>query len=108
MSRDLSDIKLTSLVHSMAAYRSKTLTIGARILDRIILFASDKMQDWEFMESIKQFKLDLISDMSSIDAEYFDRVDKKTNEFLEKHGINVNYDNEMDVDIEAEQKDSTL
>lgn len=107
MSRDLNDMKLSSMVHSMASYSSKTLTIGARILDHIIQYASDKLQNWEFMESIKQFKTEMISSINQEDQNFMDDIEKKTDEFLAKHGITVDYENEhndVDVDLDPESE----
>lgn len=103
MSKDITEKKLFSLVHSMAAFSNRTLSIGARILDRIILYASDKMQDWEFQEDIKKFKEEIISSISSEDTNFMDEVDRKTNNFLTKHGVSVNLNDEQnDVDIESD------
>lgn len=107
MSKEMSEKKLFSLIHSVASFSSRTLSIGARILDRIILYASDKMQDWQFLNDIKQFKQEMVDSMLLEDINFMDEVDKKTNEFLEKHGAPVNISNEQnDVDLETEAQHS--
>lgn len=107
MSKEMSEKKLYSLVHAMASFSSKTLSIGARILDRIILYASDKMQDWQFLNDIKQFKQELVNSISFDDTNFMEEVDKKTNEFLEKHGSPININNEQnDVDLETKSQQS--
>ena len=104
-SKSLSEKKLSSLLHSMTIFSPSTLSIGARILDRIILYASDKLQDWQFQESIKTFKSEMVKNISLEDANYMDEIDQKTNEFLAAHGINIDIENDNnDVDIETEQE----
>lgn len=104
MSKELSEKQFSSLVHSMATFSSKTLSIGARVLDRIILFASDKMQDWQFKQSAEQFKSEMISSIPIDDTNFLKEVDKRTNEFLLKHGVNVKIENSQnDVDLSTEQ-----
>ena len=103
MSKDITEKKLSALVHSMAAFSERTLSIGARILDRIILYASDKIQNWQFQEDIEALKQEVISSIPPDDTNFKDEVDRKTNEFLAKHGINVNYNDEQnDVDLESD------
>lgn len=103
MAKDMTEKKLSALVHSMAAFSNKTLSIGARILDRIILYASDKMQEWEFQEDIKKLKQEIINSISSDDTNFMCEVDRKTNDFLARHGIAVNLNDEQnDVDLESE------
>lgn len=109
MSKDLTEKKLSSIVHSMAAFSDKkTLEIGARILDRIILYASDKMQDWEFQEDIKKFKEEMVESISPEDKNFMTEVDKKTIVFLANHGVELSHDNDeqnegdVDVDLETE------
>ena len=100
MTKELSEREFASLVQSMVTFRSKTFEVGARILDRIILFASDKMQDWEFMESIQEFKSEMVEMIPQDDTKFLNEVDKRTNEFLSKHGVKI--------DIEAEKNDVDL
>lgn len=101
MSKDMGERKLFSLIHSMATFSNRTLSIGARILDRIVQYASDKMQDWQFQEAIRQFKEEMVNNISSADTEYMTEVDKRTQEFLSKHGVTIEeHEEQNDVDIE--------
>ena len=95
------------MVHSMASFRSPTLEIGARILDRIVLYASDKMQNWEFVIAMKEFKSEIIDAIGDDgDFEEID-IDKRTVEFLAKHGVKIDPTNEQnDVDIEVDNLNS--
>ena len=105
MSKDLNEKELSSMVHSMASFRSPTFDIGARILDRIVLYASDKMQNWEFIQAMKKFKSDIIDTISEYGD--FKEIDKRTVEFLAKHGVNIDPTNEQnDVDIEVDNINS--
>ncbi len=107
MSKDLNEKELSSMVHSMASFRSPTLEIGARILDRIVLYASDKMQNWEFANAIKEFKSEIIDAIGDDrDFEEID-IDKRIVEFLAKHGVKIDPTNEQnDVDIEVDNLNS--
>lgn len=100
MTKELSEREFSSLVQSMVTFRSKTFEIGARILDRIILFASEKMQDWQFVEAIQEFKSEMVEMIPKDDTNFLNEVDKRTNEFLFKHGVKI--------DIEAEKNDVDL
>ena len=102
MTKSISEKEFSSLIHSMASFSSKTLAIGARVLDRIIFFASDKMQNWEFQESIKHLKSELVNSVSEYDTNFLNEVDKRTNEFLKNHGVPVDL-NQSDVDLSSEQ-----
>ena len=95
--KPLSEAKLISLVHSVATYSEKTLSVGARIIDRVIKYASKEMQNWEFKNEIENFKNDLIRDLDFNESDYENKIDKKTDEFLEKYGINQNDETSIDV-----------
>lgn len=97
LTRELPDTKFCSLVHSLAQYSERTLSAGARIIDRIVYYASDKMQNWEFKEELEKFKKDLINSSRNITGE---DIDSKTDEFLQNHGVTfdeVDEDNEADI-----------
>ena len=44
MTKPMDERKVLSLVHSVAKYSESTLAVGARIIDKIVFYASDKMQ----------------------------------------------------------------
>ncbi|WP_179020591.1 hypothetical protein [Winogradskyella forsetii] len=98
MSKPLSEAKLISLVHSVATFSEKTLSAGARIIDRIVTFASDQMQNWEFKQEIEKFKKEVVSTIDLEQSNYVVEIDKKTDEFLKKHGIEKNDDLEDNTD----------
>ena len=85
--KPLSESKLINLVHSFATFSEKTLSAGARIMDRVINYASPSMQNWEFKREIEAFKKDMLSHINLDNPNYIIQVDKKTDEFLLKQGI---------------------
>ena len=100
--KELSDSQFCSLVHSFAQYSEKTLSIGARIIDRIIYFASENMQQWEFKRDLDELKKDLIATSTNRDMDY---IDSKTDEFLERHGIKLS---EEETESEADVQNDSL
>lgn len=103
LTKELPDSQFCALVHSFAQYSEKTLSIGARIIDRIVYYASDNMQEWQFKKELETLRNDLIK--SSINKT-MDYIDSKTDEFLQKHGITIeDEDTENDADI---QNDSVV
>ncbi|MDX9892202.1 MAG: hypothetical protein RBS29_06885 [Bacteroidales bacterium] len=95
-SKPLSESHYTSLIHSVATYSEKTLSAGARIIDRIIRFASKEIQNWEFKQEIEQFKLDLIEKINIDSSDIYKEIDKETDEFLKSHGIKLVIEDETD------------
>lgn len=98
-SKPLSEAQLTSLVHSVATYSERTLSIGARIIDRIIRYASSQIQNWEFKQDLEIFKKEVIESFNSTSFDYAIEIDKKTDEFLKSKGIVIEIDENTDVDI---------
>lgn len=89
-SKPLSECELISLAHRIAPNASqRSLTIAAKIMDRIVALADDKLQDWEFQENIKTFKTELISKMCKENLEDRTIINSKTDEFLVSHGIEI-------------------
>jgi hypothetical protein len=93
--KPLSETKLISLVHSFATFSERTLAAGARIIDRVILYASPEMQNWEFKNDIENFKKEIIKSINLEKIDYIEQIDKKTDEFLLKHGITLKDDTEL-------------
>lgn len=96
-SKKLSEMQFVSLLHTVATYSETTLSIGARIMDKIIMYASKEMQNWEFKQEIELFKKELIKSVSDI-PNYEIEVDRKTDEFLKKKGINLKINEEEEID----------
>ena len=94
---EMPDKRFCSLVHSFAQYSEQTLSIGARIIDRIVYYASENLQQWQFKKDLERLKKDLVQ--SSINKG-FDYVDSKTDEFLKQHGITVDDEEYDEADIQ--------
>ena len=89
ITKPLSETQLISLVHSFAKFSEKTLSVGARIIDRVIKFAASEMQNWEFQQEINKFKLELVKRTNLEKPNFIYDVDKKTDEYLKKRGIKL-------------------
>lgn len=100
ISKPLDEKEMTSLIHSVAHYSESTLSIGARIIDKIVYYASDKMQNWQFQKELAQFKEEMLKNTSIQSKDYLTEIDSRTDEFLSKHGIKIQNDDENDADIE--------
>lgn len=101
ISRPLSETELTSLVHSVAHFSESTLSVGARIIDKIILYASDKMQNFEFQQELTKFKAE-IQNVSPKSKNYLSEIDRRTDEFLAKHGVELSCAEDTDADVDIE------
>ncbi|WP_323667153.1 hypothetical protein [Pectobacterium punjabense] len=98
-SQSLSDPQYFSLVHSLAASSAKTLSIGARIIDRVISYASEQFQNWEFKRDFEQFKSNLITELDNIDVSFEDEdteLNKKIDAFLINKGIVIKNEDDND------------
>lgn len=96
-SQSLSDTQYVSLVHSLAVSSAKTLSVAARIIDRVVSYASDQLQNWEFKNDFENFKKNLISELDANDAPGEDEeleVNSKVDEFLRAKGIDISKDEE--------------
>ncbi|MCX6233761.1 MAG: hypothetical protein NT175_03435 [Bacteroidetes bacterium] len=98
-SKPLSETQFVSLLHSVATFSEKTLSAGARIMDRIINYASPEMQNWEFKRDIELFKKDLVSSINLNSPDYPIEVDKQTDSFLKSKGIDLKINEETDVEL---------
>lgn len=96
--KPLSETHFVSLLHSVATYSEKTLSAGARIMDRVIKYASEEIQDWEFQKEIEEFKNSLIESIDMESIESFSEIDRRTDEFLKKRGITMDISDNEEVD----------
>lgn len=93
--QSLSESQYASLVHSLASSSEKTLSMGARIIDKVVNYASNQMQNWEFKQDFDKFKKNLLSqyDFDSTGSYEFD---SKIDEFLKNHGIVIHSEQEVE------------
>lgn len=98
---NLSDAQYTSLIHSFATYSEKTLSAGARIIDKIIQYASPEMQEWQFKNEFDIFKNNLLSntDLNAIDS--VQKIDNSIEEYLRQHGFKNN-NNKVSSELEVD------
>ena len=91
---------LFSIMHSVASMSERTLSIGARILDNIIMYASNQMREWQFKQEVDRFKEEMVQRViNSENTDYMNFVDKRTEEFLKNHGVKFADDDESVIDI---------
>lgn len=87
----LSDTEMVSVLHSVASFSERTLAIGAQIMDRIIRYAANDMQRWEFKQELDKFKSEMKSSFSNIEDPE-DELIERTDQFLKSQGIDFNED----------------
>jgi hypothetical protein len=95
--KPLSETHFISLLHSVATFSEKTLSVGARIIDRIIRYASPEMQNWEFKKDIERFKNEVITSINLNSPDYSYEVDKRTDSFLKAKGIDLLNTDDTDI-----------
>lgn len=97
--KTLPENKFISLLHTVAKYSEQTLSIGARIMDRVIMYASKEVQNWKFKQDIEKFKRELISDTElGLNSDYQIEVDRRTDDFLKKNGIELKLNEDEAID----------
>ena len=89
--QDLSAVNLENIVHFLASASEHTLSLGAKMIDRIVEYAYKEMQNWEFQQDFIKYKNE---SLSSIDLEKgkqdLDTLAKElVNKFLSQKGINI-------------------
>ena len=100
MSSENGEETIFSLIHSVASMSERTLSIGARILDNIIMYASKQMQEWEFKQEVEKFKEEMVQRViKSENKDFISVVDKETEDFLKQHGVNVADEDESAIEI---------
>lgn len=95
----LSETQMVSVLHSVASFSERTLAIGAKIMDRIIQYASSEMQNWEFKLELDKFKNEMKASLNSTNEEFDTEIIARTDEFLKNKGIVVN-DEDFDITID--------
>lgn len=96
LSKPMSESKMISLVHSVATFSDRTLSLGARIMDRLINLTSAEIQNYELKQEIERFKQETIESINLDDSNIFNIIDTKTDEFIIKHGLNKKEDEKED------------
>ncbi len=97
----LAEARYVSLIHSLASYSERTLSAAARIIDKIVQYASTEMQNWEFRKALDDFKKNIVEKTDLEAPNAFQQIDALTDEFLASHGVRVaerKLDDEEEVD----------
>ncbi|OAV70593.1 hypothetical protein Barb6_01693 [Bacteroidales bacterium Barb6] len=95
--KPLSETQFVSLLHSVATFSEKTLSVGARIMDKIISYASKEIQNWEFKRDFENFKKETIN---SIDVNSYttnNEIDRKIEVFLKSKGIVLKMEEDVEI-----------
>ena len=98
LSKPMSESKLLSLVHSVATFSEKTLSLGARIMDKLINLSSKDIQNWELKAEIDKFKKETIESLNIEDPDIYNIIDTKTEEFVIKHGLKVKVQEDEEIE----------
>lgn len=98
LSKPMSESKLISLVHNVATFSERTLSIGARIMDRLIKLSASEIQNYELKAEIERFKKETIQEINIDDPNINDLIDSKTDEFIIKFGLDKTKFEEIDDD----------
>jgi hypothetical protein len=81
--------RLTALAHGLARVQEWPTELGARIIDRVVELARDRLQDWQFRDRLKAFQKEALSRIEIANERYADTIDRETDRFLEKEGGRV-------------------
>jgi hypothetical protein len=92
--KPLGQAKLISLAHSLAGINDRPMAAAARIIDTVVRYAKDKLQDWEFQEKVDALKADLLGRIDITSAAYRDYIEEATEEFLRTQGVDLSNDSE--------------
>jgi len=85
--KPLSEMNLCAVAHRIARLRERPESLSAAILDRIVEFAGEQLQDWEFRQKVAAFKADVISRIDVTMQDFGVLIDAETDKFLESCGI---------------------
>lgn len=95
----LSETQMVSILHSVASFSERTLAIGAKIMDRIILYASSEMQNWEFKRDLDLFKKEMKATLNNTNEDIDNELITRTDKFLKDRGIVID-EEETDITID--------
>ena len=99
ISTPLSETQMVSILHSVASFSERTLAIGAKIMDRIILYASSEMQNWEFKRDLDLFKKEMKATLNNTNEDIDNELITRTDKFLKDRGIVID-EEETDITID--------
>jgi len=85
--KPINEVCLCRLAHSLARAKDTSHIIAARIIDRFAFYAGEKLNDAHFRRDFKQFKDELIKEITFDEELNFPKIDEKIDEFLRKSGV---------------------
>lgn len=85
----LNEKHFCALAHTIARAQPGPLAVTARIIDMVIAYASEKLQDWEFRKQLEEFKRNLLERVDFSRREYANWVDSETQNFLSSQGVEI-------------------
>jgi hypothetical protein len=85
----LSDTQLCALAHSIARIHDRPLVVSAKIIDRVVMYSGEKIQDWKFIQELDRFKKTFLETIDFGDPSYDDAIERETDNFLREQGIDV-------------------
>ena len=99
--QNLSDSTMEELILFASSASDRTLSIGARMIDKILEYASPEMQDWEFKKKFFEYKNETLASALINSDEDVDTLAKRLVEkFLSEQGKNFE-DEELEADENA-------
>lgn len=107
--QDLSDSTMEELIlFASSSASDRTLSVGARMIDKILEYASPEMQDWEFKKKFFEYKNETLASAQINNNEDVDTLARRLVEkFLSEQGKNVEEEG-LDVDEEVGEANATL
>lgn len=98
--QNLSDTSLEELILFASSASERTLAVGARMIDKILEYATPEMQEWEFKEKFYKYKEEALSHSNIRNLDDVDELAKKlVKKFLQEQGLAITpKDIEVDVD----------
>jgi hypothetical protein len=78
--------KLNAIAHGLARIRERPSEIGARIIDRVVQLALNKLLDWQFQQRLESFYREALGRID-LNSKTYTEVDNEINKFLESEGI---------------------
>jgi len=90
ISDSLSEAQMVSIIHSIASISQNELSIGAKIMDRIVAYASPNMQNWKFKQELDTFKKEMKARFNNTNKDFDRELIVSTDNFLKEKGININ------------------
>lgn len=98
--QDLSESSLEELILFASSASERTLAVGARMIDKILEYATPEMQEWEFKEKFYKYKEETLCHSNIKNIDDVDELAKKlVKQFLQEQGLTI-MPKDIEVDID--------